>query len=359
MTASTFDRAQLPAPLAMTESEFSWYIFEGVGRSRRIAGLVAIHRTGPRARSVALGPQLVSGRDLPSPLRELVPSWLPILSPVRIATDDRPLFMAALYDLDARTQPLVIEHEIEHADFDPARFSATARNGELALRVDDNGTAAIWIEAERLSLELRVRPTKPAVVFGDGSPQIRHGNITTSYVQCPRLEVTGELHLGTDRIVFAGDGVHDHQWLRVAVPNLKWIWPHLRLADGRELTGYVIRDSTGGRHADADHGAELGRGGWVIEGDGAVRRLQRFDIRAAAHIDTDRGRVPTRFTFDAPELDLQLSIDHVVPAPYLRMRAFGDLLNAGIYEGPIDVRDHPEIRGWVEVMNAAHVRLRP
>lgn len=358
MIGGPFDGAQLPAPLAINDSEFSWYIFEATGGGRRIAGLVSIHRTGPRARSVAVGPELIAGRDLPAPLRDLVPGWLPILSPVRIATDDRPLFMVALYDLDARTQPLVIEHEIEHAEFDPARFAATALGGALALRIDDDGTAAIRVRTEQLSLDLRARPVKPAVVFGDGSPVIRHGAITTSYVQRPRLDVTGELQLGAERIAFAGDGVHDHQWLRASVPNLKWIWPHLRLPDGRELTGYVIRDSTGSRHADADLGAELGRGAWVIERDGSVRRLQRFDIRATAHIDTDRGRVPTRFAFDAPELGLALRLDHAVRAPYIRMRAFGDALDGGGYEGPVDEHGTRGLRGWVEVMNAAHVRLR-
>jgi hypothetical protein len=358
MIGGPFDGAQLPSPLALTDSEFSWYIFETAGGPRRLAGLVSLHRTGPRPRSLALGPQLVAARDLPPPLSDLVPAWLPILSPVRVTTDDRPLFMVAVYDLDARVQPLVIEHEIEHADFDPARFAATALGGALSLRIDDDGTAAIHARTERLSLDLRARPIKPAVVFGDGSPTIRHGKITTSYVQRPRLDVTGEVHLGRERIAFAGDGVHDHQWLRVAVPNLKWIWPHLRLPDGRELTGYVIRDSTGSRHADADDGTELGRGAWVIERDSTVRRLERFELRASAHVDTERGRVPTRFAFDVPELALELAIAHTVPAPYLAMRAFGDMLDAGIYEGPVSVHDRPDLRGWVEIMNAAHVRLR-
>jgi hypothetical protein len=87
-----------------------------------------------------------------------------------------------------------------------------------------------------------------------------------------------------------------------------------------------------------------------------VRALASFDVRAAAHVDTERGRVPTRFALDVPELDLHLMVDHIVAAPYLRMRAFGDALDAGIYEGPVRVHGHPEIRGWVEVMNAATVR---
>jgi hypothetical protein len=68
--------------------------------------------------------------------------------------------------------------------------------------------------------------------------------------------------------------------------------------------------------------------------------------------------VPTRFAVEAPSLDVRFDVHHAVRAPFLRMRAFGDVLDGGIYEGPIDVVDHPDLRGWVEVMNAAHVRLR-
>lgn len=353
----TFDRAQLPSPLALTDSEFSWYIFEVTGASGRFAGLVSIHRTGPRVRSLELRPQLVAARDLPEPFRGLLPGWLPIVSPVRVSTDDRPLFMVALYDLDARAQPIVVEHEIEHADFDAVRFAATARGGELVLEVGDD--VAIRIRDARFACDLRLRASKPAVMFGDGSPLIRHGDIATSYVQRPRLEVQGTIELDGRRCAnLDGQGVHDHQWLRVTVPNLKWLWPHLRLPDGRELTGYVIRDSARGRQADADDGRELGHGGWIIERDGTVRPLARFDVRATAHIDTERGRVPTRFRVEAPELGLDLDVEHIVPAPFIPMRAFGDVLAGGIYEGPVDVRDHPAIRGWIEVMNASHVRVR-
>lgn len=356
MSVTSYDRAQLPAPLAIGESEFSWYIFEGTGGGRRIAGMVTLHRTGPRARSVALSPQLIAGRDLPAPLRDLVPSWLPILSPVRVTTDDRPLLSIALYDLDARTQPIVVEHEVEHRDFDADTFSGSAREGELLVRASGD-EAEIHARCAQFALDVRTRALKPPVVFGDASPAIQHGRIETSYVQRPRLEVTGEVELDGERIAIAGQGVHDHQWLRVRVPNLKWIWPHLRLPDGRELTGYVIRDSSLGRRVDADEGRELGRGGWVIERDGSVRVLRAFDVRALAHVDTERGRVPTRFAVDAPELALHLVVDHVVAAPFVPMRAFGDAIDGGIYEGPVDVHDHPDTRGWVEVMNAAHVRF--
>ncbi len=355
---TSYDRAQLPAPLAFNQSEFSLYIFEGIAGSRRLAGLVSIHRTGPRARSVRFSPHVMLGADLPRGLRELVPSWLPILSPVRAETDDRPLFTVAFYDLDARTPPIHTEREVAHVDFDAETFSGTAERGAFSLRTEAGGAATIDVRTRELSLSLSLSPRKPPVVFGDGSPALRHGKIMTSYVQRPRLSVTGSVSLGTERLDdFTGEGVHDHQWLTVTAPNLKWMWPHLRLPDGRELTGYVIRDSARGRSADADDGDELARSGWLVDEDGTVCRLRDFDIRATAHVDTERGRVPTRFVVEVRELGMRFEIDHVIAAPYLRMGAFGDVLDAGIYEGPIDVAGHPAIRGWIEVMNASHVQL--
>lgn len=352
---SPFDSAQLCAPLGLSDSEFSWYIFEVANATRRIAGLVSIHRTGPRARSIGLGPQLLTARDLPAPFSALVPSWLPILSPIRITTDDRPMLLVAFYDLDARTQPIVVEQPIEHADFDPATFTARAEHAAVTL---DGSDIAIHAVTPRFSLDLRLRELKPPIGFGpNGSPELRHGDIETSYIQRPRLSVTGRAELdGKPLDDLAGEGVHDHQWLSITRPNLKWIWPHLRLPDGRELTGYVIRNSLDGRHADADTGRELAREGWIIEKDGTVRTTP-FDVRALSHVDTERGRVPTTFEVAFPALDLRFEIEHVIAAPFIQMQTFGALLDAGIYEGPIDVRGHPSIRGWIEVMSSAHVRL--
>jgi hypothetical protein len=100
---------------------------------------------------------------------------------------------------------------------------------------------------------------------------------------------------------------------------------------------------------------ELGRGGWIVERDGRVREID-FDVEALADTDTARGRVPTKFRVTGDGLAFE--VDHIVPAPWLHMAAFGELVDGGIYEGPIEVRGHPAIHGWIEVMDAAHVRLR-
>lgn len=328
------------------QSEFHWYIFEAVGAAgRHVAGLVSIHRTGPRPQKIEAGLELISGRDLPSPLRDLVPSWLPVVSPVRVERDDRPLVAVALYDLD-RAALIHTESAIEHRELDLATFSVTAP------RVRITTPSAIRASGERFELDLVLEPTKPAVVFGDGSPRLVHGKVETCYVQRPRLAVRGSLRLGDETIVgLAGDAAHDHQWMTIGAPNLAWIWPHLRLADGRELHGYVLRDSVDRR--------ELGRAGWVVERDGRVRRLRHFDVAPLATIATPRGDVPTRFAVELD--DLRVVLDHAIADPFLPMLSFGAALDGGIWESPariVEASSPIDGHCWVEVFDAKAVRLR-
>lgn len=366
--------------MAVNQSEFNWIVVEGMGAGehgpRRFAVLVWIARTGPRMRA-SLGPSVITGADLPSPVGRLLPPWMPILSPFRVQSDDRPLFMAVLYDLDhVDRRPMAVEVEIEHEDFDPATFSATSRDGDLQIHQlatldapERSFTIAIKARSEQFDVELYLRPQKGVFTFGpDGSPRIRQGPIETAYVQRPRLAATGQIVIldedGRPETVerFTGDACQDRQWLTVTATQLKWIWVQLRLADGRELMGYVMRDSSPGRWASANAGRRLDGDGWLIDGDGKLRRLPDFDVASVEEqeVRTDRGLCPTRFVVSVPELDLGVTVEHVIPAPFLRMKAFGPSLDAGICEGPARILDAtPPLDGhcWVEVMNAATARL--
>ncbi len=398
----TFDRAQLPGALDADAGESSWYCFEGEGQGRagprRVAGLVWLHRTGPRIERVSPGVSVVSPRALPAPLRGLVPSWLPLIAPVRVEQDERPLFLIVLHDLDQpATPPRRIEREVELRDFDPETFSAACvaplapserqrresrgparsridlpgpsthredavRSGhseELGLRArvdaEHGYEATVRARCEAFDVDLSLQGPARMAVFGEaGSPLLRHGAIEVGYAQRPHLAVTGRLRLGDEVIEnVVAAGAHDRHWRRSTEIDLQWIWVHLRLDGARAITAYVIRRSRG----DA---AEVGRGGWLVSGDADVTPLPGFDLRATADVDTPRGRVPVRFALDLPSLGARVVVHHVIEAPYVPMRAFGGLLDAGIHEGPIRVVEADGVTvegGWVEVMNAAHARL--
>lgn len=389
---SEFDRAQLPRELAFNQSEFNWFIVQGTGQGdsgpRRLAALFCIHRTGPRLDRLSLRPSVLDRSALPRTLRDVVPSWLPLFSPVRLDVDDRPLFMAVVYDLDHPDRPpLEIEAEVEHSDFDAERFSGVTRGGSLQLLQFDvrdvrdvlppsigafYGTsgvaAAIKARCEDFDVELYLKPVKAPVAYGRrGAPRLRHGPVETHYVQRPRLEVVGHFELGRSSkretiTGFVGDASQDRQWMTVTTPRLKWMWPHLRLSDGRELSGYVLRDSSLGRWARPDEGREIGRNGWLVERDGTLVHLPGFDVRSVREFELkdERGVVPTRFEVTVPELDARFVLEHTFKAPFRRMRAFGRALDAGTWEGPADIVEAaPPITGhcWVEIMNAASTKL--
>ncbi len=381
---SDFDSAQLPREMRIGQSEFTWFIIEGSGRTsagtRHLAILFCLHRTGPRLeRPSRARAQLSSGE--PRGLSAL-------LAPLAIATDDRPLLMAAVYDLDNPEQPpRVVERTVEHADFDAASFSGVSTCGSIRFSQFSAQTgapeipaavrsffagggfgAALRLKLDDIDIELFLRPAKPHVTYGPGgSPEIRHRDVVTSYVQRTRLDVVGQLRLsqgGRPETIesFVGQATQDHQWFKVTNPLLKWIWPHLRLDDGRELMGYVLRDSSAGRWASADDGREIGRGGWLVEHDGRVVTLPTLDVRSVPEYDvrTSRGLVPTRFRVEVPEMGLALTLEHCVKTPYLPMRAFGSWLDAGAWEGPariVEATDGVQGEAWVEVVNAATARL--
>lgn len=282
--------------------------------------------------------------------------------------------MAVLYDLDRPELPLrAIEVEVEHADFDRDTFSAVTSDGDLQIHQGSMGdlpfAIAIKARGEDFDLELYLRPEKEILTFGAaGSPRLRQGPIETAYAQRSRLSMTGRIELfddggGRETVArFRGDACQDRQWLTVTATQVKWIWLQLRLDDGREIMGYAMRDSSPGRWASPNEGRRLATGGWLVERSGHVRVLRGFSVSSVEDFEvrTDRGVCPTRFEVRIPELDLAFTLEHTVKAPFVRMKAFGPSLDAGIWEGPAHIVESSRAlagHGWVEVMNAATARL--
>lgn len=340
------DRAQLTSPLAVDQGESSWFCAELVGTgpqgARRFAVLAWLHRTGPRLDRFTAGPGVLDRNQLPAAVRDLVPSWLPILTPVRIESDDRPLLMVVLYDLDQPSvEPLQIERAVDHADFDADSFSATT--SDLALRVLAD---RIVVEARTDAIELRVeaQPTKPAVTFGNDGSLLRHGDIEIGYIERPRLACHGYVVLRGEhvQVEVTGEGAHDRHWRWSSVLDLAWLWLHLRLTRAREVNCYLLRD--------ARTRALIARRGWWIAADSAVHALDDFQLAAEGDA----------YVFAAPALDLRFRFVHAVKQPYLRMRAFGDALDGGIAEAPIRVLDSitNRIEGWLEVFDSRTCTIR-
>jgi hypothetical protein len=339
------DRAHLAAPLAVDQGESSWVCAELVSNApepRRLAVLAWLHRTGPRLERFDAGPGLVDKNLLPARLRDALPSWLPIITPVSVRADDRPLLLVALYDLDSPDQaPLAMEETIEHADFDAETFSGRTRR--LSLRIEAD-RMVIEAKSDELDLSAEGRPLKPAVQFGETSPTLRHGEIEIGYLQRPRLAFTADVSLRGEAVGrLTGEGAHDRHWRKRSTANLAWLWLHLRLPGSREINCYVLRDSRAPF-------IELARRCWLVDEAGEVRLLPDFELVAES----------AGYRFEAPALGLQLRFAHAVRKPYLRLGAFGGAISAGIEEGPIRRLDAgPAVGGWLEVFDSSDALVVP
>ncbi len=104
--------------------------------------------------------------------------------------------------------------------------------------------------AKGLALRLRLRPDRGPVLQGpDGvSRKSSQEGFASLYYSLPRLSTEGELELG-GKVA----RVHGQSWMdkefgssQLAPDQAGWDWFALRLADGRDLMLYVLRDKAGG-----------------------------------------------------------------------------------------------------------------
>jgi predicted secreted hydrolase len=123
------------------------------------------------------------------------------------------------------------------------------------------------------------------------------------------------------------------------VIGLHWIWLHVRLAGERELVAYVVRDTR----------TEVARAAWEIDRDAAVSLIPTFELRVLESAETAHGAIAVRVELGWGQH--RLTLEHAVRSPYIRMRAFGDVLDLGIYEGPVRAVNGVGCEGgWLEVM---------
>lgn len=349
--ASLWDHVQHGAALDFNQSDCNWFAFEaraaqGAGR---FAGILALHRTGARLAALA-----------------------------RPRFDARPLFLSVLYDLGSEPRRAwTFERPVE-GTIDPARFSFVSNDRREQLVHGDardfratlpaplgaffsyEGPAfALRTGTDAFELELFLRPEKDPVAYGpQGSTALASGRTVIHYVQRPRLDLLGLLRLrGPDRawgapIALRGDATQDRHWLTLTNPNLRWLWFMGRFDDGRECMIYAMRTADGGRHAPADAGRPAGGGAWIIERDGRARAIEEWSLTPEAHVDTRRGRVPTRFRVSLPGEGIRLVLAHD-HRTFVPTRALGELIEAGIWESPCTLIEGEGVRGgrfWVDVM---------
>lgn len=147
---------------------------------------------------------------------------------------------------------------------------AWARTGNTDLKLDDwrmvreaSGSYRVTIRSSELTLELRLQPTQPVLVQGEGgysrkgaSP--RHAS---HYYSEPQLKVSGSVGRGGGApVAVTGGAWLDHEWSSEALqPEATgWDWIGVNLDDGGALMAFQIRSKGGGKlwaHATVRDGA--------------------------------------------------------------------------------------------------------
>ena len=136
---------------------------------------------------------------------------------------------------------------------------AWARTGNTDLKLDDwrmvrdaSGNYRVTIRSNEVTLELRLRPTQPVLVQGEGGysrkgPSARHASY---YYSEPQLAVTGTVgRAGMAPVAVKGSAWLDHEWSSEALqPEAAgWDWLGANLDDGGALMAFQIRAKRGGK----------------------------------------------------------------------------------------------------------------
>ena len=179
---------------------------------------------------------------------------------------------------------------------------------ELAGVEVGDGRATAWLEgwrlvmaeerwtlgaaADRIAVDLAMRPEKGIVPQGDGGLSAKGPDEASHYYSAPRLRTQGHVEIDGQRHSVSGWGWLDREWSTSALSpeQVGWDWFALMLDSGEDVMAFRLRRRDGARDP-YDHGA------W-IDPSGTVRFLSASDFRLTpiGHWQDNEGRRwPTRW----------------------------------------------------------------
>jgi predicted secreted hydrolase len=236
---------------------------------------------------------------------------------------------------------------------------AGAREDDLNLFLDDwemrllPSGAITFIADDRDSgtaLTLELEPGKPLVLQGENGLSRKGpepGNASV-YVSFTRLAARGRLTLdGRERAV-QGEAWFDHEWgtSQLGAGVVGWDWLGLRLADGRELMLYRLRN--------ADGSAAPQSAGNLVERDGTAHRLavSDFTLEPLSWWTSPRtgARYPARVRVRVLAVGLDLEVRPEIADAELDARASAGTI---YWEGPVAVAGTATGEGYLELTGYA------
>lgn len=181
------------------------------------------------------------------------------------------------------------------------------------LRLDGEGFAIdVGDRARGLALRLRLRPLRPPVLQGpDGvSRKSDREGFASLYYSLTRIATEGEVETGGRTVRVRGESWMDKEFgsSQLAPDQAGWDWFALRLADGRDLMLYLLRDRSGGvAYGSGTLVDREGRPRWLSAGDFQVRATRRWRSPATG------ADYPAGWTVEVPSAGLALRVEAEVP----------------------------------------------
>ena len=219
-----------------------------------------------------------------------------------------------------------------------ARWGLRREGDGFAIEVADR--------ARGLALRLRLRPDRGPILQGPGgvSRKSSRDGFASLYYSLTRLSTEGEVEMGGRVASVRGQSWMDKEFgsSQLAPDQAGWDWFALRLADGRDLMLYVLRDKGGG--------VSFGSG-TLVDRDGKPRWLaaEDFRLRSAGRwrSPSTGADYPSGWIVEVPSARLVLRVDPEV----------ADQENRGgsaphYWEGAVRVKDGdgaPAGEGFVEL----------
>jgi len=175
----------------------------------------------------------------------------------------------------------------------------------------------ILLEAvdEEKGLSLRLRPTKPVVLHGEGglSRKGEREGQASYYASLTALDTTGLIRSGRDSrpVEVRGKSWFDHEFgsNQLGPDQRGWDWFGLHLSDGRDLMIYHLRREDGS--------LDPASSGTLVEPEGIWRHLalQDFSVEVTGHWRSPKsgGLYPSRWRIRVPSLELEVELAPLMP----------------------------------------------
>ena len=191
-------------------------------------------------------------------------------------------------------------------------------------------TQTLEAVADRFSLQLSLKPDKPAVIHGQNgvSQKAEGAGKASHYISFTRLATSGMIVLDGKRFSVEGASWMDHEFFshQLEASQSGWDWFSLQLEDGTEFMLFRLRRK--------DRSMDPYSAGTYIDSQGKATHLTASDFTLTPGTtwtsEATGGRYPVEWTVEVPSLGLNAA----VRTPLARQEITG---GTNYWEGAIDI----------------------